>query len=39
MSTRASAARYASALFDVATNESNPEQAEKELTAFAELAH
>src|SRR5262245_29789083 len=37
MSTRASAARYASALFDVATRESNPEQAEKQLTAFADL--
>ena len=34
MSTRASAARYASALFDVATKESNPEQADQELTAF-----
>jgi F-type H+-transporting ATPase subunit delta len=37
MSTRASAARYASALFDVAIKESNPEQAEKELDAFAAL--
>ena len=37
MSTRASAARYASALFDVATKESSPEQAERELTAFADL--
>ena len=37
MSTRASAARYARALFDVATKESNPEQAEKELDAFAGL--
>jgi F-type H+-transporting ATPase subunit delta len=37
MSTRASAARYASALFDVATKEANPEQAEKELTEFADL--
>src|SRR5688572_9619434 len=37
MSTRASAARYASALFDVAIKESNPEQAERELTAFADL--
>src|SRR5688500_12975016 len=37
MSTRASAARYASALFDVAIKESNPEQAEKELTAFADV--
>jgi F-type H+-transporting ATPase subunit delta len=39
MSTRASAARYASALFDVATKEANPEQAEQELTAFADLLH
>ncbi len=37
MSTRASAARYASALFDVAIKESNPEQAEKELAAFADV--
>lgn len=37
MSTRASAARYASALFDVAIKESNPEQAGTDLTAFAEL--
>lgn len=37
MSTRASAARYAHALFDVATRESSPETAEKELTAFADL--
>jgi F-type H+-transporting ATPase subunit delta len=37
MTTRASAARYASALFDVATKEANPEQAEKELTEFADL--
>jgi F-type H+-transporting ATPase subunit delta len=37
MSTRASAARYASALFDVAINESNPEQALKELDAFASV--
>ena len=37
MSTRASAARYASALFDVAIKESNPEQAEQDLTAFADL--
>ena len=37
MSTRASAARYARALFDVATKESNPEQAEKELDAFGSL--
>ena len=37
MSTRASAARYASALFDVAIKESNPEQADKELTAFGDV--
>ena len=37
MSTRASAARYANALFDVAIKESNPEQAGTELTAFADL--
>jgi F-type H+-transporting ATPase subunit delta len=37
MSTRASAARYAKALFDVAVSESTPEQAEKELTAFSDL--
>src|SRR5688500_20245434 len=37
MSTRASAARYARALFDIAIKESNPEQAEKELDAFAAL--
>ena len=37
MSTRASAARYAKALFDVASAESTPEQAEKELVAFADL--
>ena len=37
MSTRASAARYAKALFDVAITESTPEQAEKELTAFSDL--
>jgi F-type H+-transporting ATPase subunit delta len=37
MSTRASAARYAHALFDVAIKESSPEQAEQELTAFADL--
>ena len=37
MSTRASAARYARALFDVAIKESNPEQAEQELGAFAAL--
>ena len=39
MSTRSSAARYARALFDVAIKESNPEQAEQELTAFVELLH
>ena len=37
MSTRASAARYAKALFDVASAESTPEQSEKELVAFADL--
>ena len=37
MSTRASAARYAKALFDVAIAESTPEQAEKELAAFSDL--
>ena len=37
MSTRASAARYASALFDVAIKESNPEQADQELTAFSDV--
>jgi F-type H+-transporting ATPase subunit delta len=37
MSLRASAARYAKALFDVASTESTPEQAEQELTAFADL--
>ena len=37
MSTRASAARYAKALFDVALAESSPEQVEKELVAFADL--
>ena len=37
MSTRASAARYAKALFDVAVAESSPEQAEKELMAFSDL--
>jgi F-type H+-transporting ATPase subunit delta len=37
MSMRASAARYAKALFDVASTESTPEQAEHELTAFADL--
>jgi F-type H+-transporting ATPase subunit delta len=37
MSTRASAARYAKALFDVASAEFTPEQAEQELVAFADL--
>ncbi len=37
MSTRASAARYAKALFDVAIAESTPEQIERELTAFSEV--
>lgn len=37
MSTRASAARYAKALFDVAIAESTPEQVEKELVAFSDL--
>ena len=37
MSTRASAARYAKALFDVAVAESTPEQVEKELVAFSDL--
>ena len=37
MSTRASAARYAGALFDVAIKETNPEQAGTELAAFADL--
>ena len=37
MSTRASAARYAKALFDVASAEFTPEQAETELVAFADL--
>ena len=37
MSIRASAARYARALLDVAIKESNPDQAEQELTAFADL--
>lgn len=37
MSTRSSAARYAKALFDVATAESTPEQAEKDLVAFADV--
>jgi F-type H+-transporting ATPase subunit delta len=37
MSTRASAARYARALLDVAIKESSPERAEQELAAFADL--
>jgi F-type H+-transporting ATPase subunit delta len=37
MSTRASAARYARALLDVVIKEGNPEQAEQDLTAFADL--
>jgi F-type H+-transporting ATPase subunit delta len=37
MSTRASAARYAKALFDVAMSESSLEQIERELTAFSEV--
>src|SRR5262245_26844762 len=37
MSTRASAARYAKALFDVAVAESTPEQVEQELMAFSDL--
>ena len=39
MSMRASAARYAKALLDVAIKEANPEQAEQELTAFVALVH
>ena len=37
MSTRASAARYAKALFDVALAESTPEQLENDLMAFSDL--
>jgi F-type H+-transporting ATPase subunit delta len=37
MSMRASAARYAKALLDVAIKESDPERAEQELTTFVEL--
>jgi F-type H+-transporting ATPase subunit delta len=37
MSTRASAARYARALLDVAVKESSTEQADRELTAFVDL--
>jgi F-type H+-transporting ATPase subunit delta len=39
MSTRASAARYARALFDVAVRESDPAQAEQDLATFAGLFH
>jgi F-type H+-transporting ATPase subunit delta len=39
MSTRASAARYAKALFDVAIAESTPEQIEQELSNFANVVH
>ena len=38
MSTRASAARYARALFDIALQESIVERAEQDLAAFAQLA-
>lgn len=37
MSTRASAARYARALFDVILDEGNPEQVEQELAQLADL--
>src|SRR4029079_2461029 len=37
MSMRASAARYAKALLDVAIKESDPERAEEELAAFVDL--
>jgi len=37
MSSRASAARYARALFDVALKESDPVQIERDLAAFADL--
>jgi F-type H+-transporting ATPase subunit delta len=37
MSSRASAARYAIALFDVALKESDPAQIERDIAAFAEL--
>jgi F-type H+-transporting ATPase subunit delta len=37
MSSRASATRYAKALFDVALKESDPAQAERDLAAFADL--
>jgi F-type H+-transporting ATPase subunit delta len=39
MSMRASAARYARALFDVASTESTPEQAEKDLAAFGDVVN
>jgi F-type H+-transporting ATPase subunit delta len=39
MSMRASAARYARALLDVANKESDPERAEQELAAFVDLVH
>jgi F-type H+-transporting ATPase subunit delta len=39
MSMRASAARYARALLDVAIKESNPEQAERDLAAFLDLVY
>ena len=37
MSNRASAARYARALFDVALKEADPEQAGRDLAGFAEI--
>lgn len=37
MSTRASAARYARALLDIAVQESSPEQVERELAGFVDL--
>ena len=39
MSMRASAARYAKALLDVAIKESDPDRAEEELAAFVDLAN
>lgn len=39
MSMRASAARYAKALLDVAITESDPDRAEQELAAFVDLVH
>jgi F-type H+-transporting ATPase subunit delta len=39
MSMRASAARYARALLDVAITESDPERAEQELATFVDLVH